>query len=151
MNSRKTITEMHILGLSLYCTLITSWNCNMRRHAVLQHGGFRSNGNQYSFMQASFYIVVRNGFSMNFISIHGSSAWCSRMRMTALDIQASAQSDGYVGGQHDVSENAQYALDVWKQCNHVMLWEIKCYILNITTMAKYIEVTGLGFSEFGYV
>ena len=25
-----------------------------------------SNGNQYSFMQASFYIIVRNGFSMNF-------------------------------------------------------------------------------------
>ena len=42
-------------------------------------------------MQASFYIIVRNGFSMNF-SIRGSSAWWSRARMvrvTALDIQVS--------------------------------------------------------------
>ena len=42
-------------------------------------------------MQASFYIIVRNGFSMNF-SIRGSSAWWSRGRMvrvTALDIQVS--------------------------------------------------------------
>ena len=41
------------------------------------------------YMQASFYIVVRNGFSMNF-SICGSSAWWSRtcmVRVTALDIQ----------------------------------------------------------------
>ena len=40
---------------------------------IFQHGGFYSNGNQYSFMQASFYIIVHNGFSMNF-SIRGSSA-----------------------------------------------------------------------------
>ena len=63
----------------------------MWRHAVLQHGCFYSNGNQYSFMQASFYIIVRNGFFMNF-SIRGSSAWWSRARMvrvTALDIQVS--------------------------------------------------------------
>ena len=42
-------------------------------------------------MQASFYIIVRNGFSMNF-SIRGSSAWWLRTRMvcvTALDIQVS--------------------------------------------------------------
>ena len=42
-------------------------------------------------MQASFYIMVHNGFSMNF-SIRSSSAWWSRMRMvhvTALDIQVS--------------------------------------------------------------
>ena len=60
-------------------------------HAVLQHGHFYSNGNQYSFMQASSYIIVRNGFSMNF-SIRGSSAWWSRTRMVrvnALDIQFS--------------------------------------------------------------
>ena len=35
--------------------------------------GFCSNGNQYSFMQASFYIIVRDSLSMNF-SIRGSSA-----------------------------------------------------------------------------
>ena len=42
-------------------------------------------------MQASFYIIVRNGFSMNF-SIRGSSAWRSHacmVRVTALDIQVS--------------------------------------------------------------
>ena len=47
--------------------------------------------NQYSFMQASFNIIVCNGFSMNF-SICGSSSWWSRVRMvhvTALDIQVS--------------------------------------------------------------
>ena len=48
----------------------------MWRHAVLQHGHFYGNRNQYSFMQASFYIIVHNSFSMNF-SIHGSSAWWS--------------------------------------------------------------------------
>ena len=45
----------------------------------------------YSFMQASFYIIVRNGFSMNF-SIHGWSTWWLSMcivRETALDIQVS--------------------------------------------------------------
>ena len=39
----------------------------------------------------SFYIIVLNGFSMNF-SIHGSSPWWSRacmVRVTALDIQVS--------------------------------------------------------------
>ena len=41
-----------------------------------------------SFMKASFYIIVHNGFSMNF-SIRGSSARWSRVRMTALDIQVS--------------------------------------------------------------
>ena len=46
----------------------------MWSQAVLQHGCFYNNGYQYSFMQASFYIIVRNGFSMNF-SIRGSSAW----------------------------------------------------------------------------
>ena len=55
-------------------------------------------------MQASFYITVRNDFS-----IRGSSAWwsCSRMvGVAALDIQVSLQSDGHVG-QHNVGENAQ--------------------------------------------
>ena len=64
---------------------------SMWHHAVLQHGCFYSNRNQYSFMQASFYIIVRNGFSMNF-SIHGSSAWRLHVHMvhvTALDIQVS--------------------------------------------------------------
>ena len=45
--------------------------------------------NIHSFMQASFYISVRKGFSMNFC-IRCSSAWWSRARMvrvTALDIQ----------------------------------------------------------------
>ena len=40
------------------------------------------------FMQASFYIIVRNYFSMNF-SIRSSSAWCLHVRIvrvTALDI-----------------------------------------------------------------
>ena len=63
----------------------------MWRHAALQHGCFYSNGNQYSFMQASFYIIVHNSFSMNF-SIRGSSARGSHARMvcvTALDIQVS--------------------------------------------------------------
>ena len=42
-------------------------------------------------MQASFYIIVHNGFLMIF-SIRGSSAWWSRtrkVRVTALDIQVS--------------------------------------------------------------
>ena len=42
-------------------------------------------------MQAPFYIIVRNGFSMNF-SIRGSSAWwllARIVRVTALDIQVS--------------------------------------------------------------
>ena len=60
-------------------------------------------------MQASFYIIVRNGFSMN-VSIHGSSAWWMRARMvrvTALDIQVSLRNlMAMFGGQHDVSENA---------------------------------------------
>ena len=61
-------------------------------------------------MQASFYNVVRNSFSLNF-SIRGSSAWWSRTRMvrvTALVIHypgQSTQSDGHDGGQRDVSEN----------------------------------------------
>ena len=68
-----------------------SQNIVPRALAVLQHGCFDSKGNQYSFMHASSYIIVRNGFSMNF-SICGSSAWWSRARMvhvTALDIQIS--------------------------------------------------------------
>ena len=80
----------------------------MWRHAVLQHGCFFSNGDQYSFMQTSFYIIVCNGFSMNF-SIHGSSTWLSRTRMvrvTALDIQVSMCNLTPCWGQHDISENA---------------------------------------------
>ena len=60
-------------------------------------------------MQASFYTIVLNGFSMNF-SIQGSSVWWSRVRMvrvTALDIQVSAQSDSDVGEQYVISENVQ--------------------------------------------
>ena len=94
---------------------------HMTSYVVLQHGGFYSNGNQYSFIQASFYIIVRNGFAMNF-SIRGSSAWWSHARMvrvTALDYPGqSVQSDGHVGGQHDVSENA---LLVWIS-QHIDLW-----------------------------
>ena len=75
----------------------------MWRHAVLQHGGFYSNGNQYSFMQASFYIIVRNGFSGN-SSIRGSG---DRRMVIAYAYGARycpgypghfAQSDGHVEG-----------------------------------------------------
>ena len=51
-------------------------------------------------MQASVYIIVRDGLSMDF-SIRGSSAWWSQARMvpvTVLDIQVSLQSAGHVGG-----------------------------------------------------
>ena len=50
-----------------------------------------SNGNQYSLMQASFYIIVHNSICLNFI-ICVSSAWWSHVLMvqvTALDIQVS--------------------------------------------------------------
>ena len=81
----------------------------MWHNAVLQHGCFYSNGNQYSFMQASFHIIVRNGLSMNF-SIRGSIARWSHARMvrlTALDIQVSLRNPtAMFGGQHDISENA---------------------------------------------
>ena len=56
-------------------------------------------------MQASFYIIVRNGCSMNF-SIRGSSAWWSRARDYPGYPGQSAQSHGHFGGQHDISENA---------------------------------------------
>ena len=58
---------------------------------VLQHGCFYSNGNQYSFMRASFYLALHNCFFMN-LSICGSSACGSRaqmVRVTILDIQVS--------------------------------------------------------------
>ena len=66
--------------------------------------------NILSFMQVSFYIIVRNSFSMNF-SIRSSSAWRLRARAhVARDYPGypgqSVQSDGHVGGQHDVSENS---------------------------------------------
>ena len=78
----------------------------MWRHAVLQHGGCYSNSNQYSFMQASFYIIVRNGFSMNF-SIRGSRAWWLHGVRDCPGYPGQfAQSDCHVGGQHDVSEDA---------------------------------------------
>ena len=48
----------------------------MWRHAGGQTIYCYSNGNQYSFMQASFDIIVRNGIFMNF-SIRGSSVWWS--------------------------------------------------------------------------
>ena len=60
-------------------------------------------------MQASLYIIVRNGFFTKF-SICVSSAWWLRARRSARDCPGypgqSAQSEGHVGGQHDVSENA---------------------------------------------
>ena len=46
---------------------------------------------KYSFMQASFYIIERNDFSMYF-SIRDSTTWWSlacMLRVTALDIQVS--------------------------------------------------------------
>ena len=62
-----------------------------------------------AFMQASFYIIVHNGFSMNF-SIRGSSTqWsCARMvRMTALNMQVCAMlEDNDV--VRDIIENALY-------------------------------------------
>ena len=70
-------------------------------HAVVQHCGFYSNGNQYSFMQASFYMIVHNGF----FSICGSSAWwlCTRMvHMTALDVSVILRNPtAMLGGQQD--------------------------------------------------
>ena len=84
----------------------------MWRHAALQHGGFYSNGNQYSFMQASFYIIVRNGFSMN-SSIRGSSAWWSHtrmVRMTALDIQVSLRNP------------TPCWRAAWRQCTHSIFY-----------------------------
>ena len=62
-------------------------------------------------MQASFHIIVHNGFSMNF-SIRGSSAWWSRARMVhvaALDIQVSlCNPTALLEGSMSVSENALY-------------------------------------------
>ena len=83
-------------------------------HAVLQHGCFYSNGYQYSFMQASFYIIVRNRFLHELLH-----SWfrcmvilaCARMmRVTALDIQVSLRNPTamFNGGQHDIIENALY-------------------------------------------
>ena len=89
----------------------------MWRHAVFQHGGFYSNGNQYSFMQASFYIIGCNGFSMNF-SIRSSSAWWSRARMvhvTALDIQVNLR---------NLTPCWRAA---WHQCTHsIQRWHLVC-------------------------
>ena len=63
-------------------------------------------------MQASFYIIICDGFSMNF-SIRGSIAsWLPArvVHVTALDIQVSVRNpmaiSHPVGGQHDVSEIA---------------------------------------------
>ena len=66
-------------------------HCEWNWLCVSQHPWQRTcdHGNQYSFMQASFYIIVHNVFSANF-SICGSSAWWSRasmVRVTSLDIQ----------------------------------------------------------------
>ena len=58
-------------------------------------------------MQACFYIMVRNSFSINF-SICGSRAWWSRAHDCPGYPGQSAKSNGHVGGQHDVSENALY-------------------------------------------
>ena len=57
-------------------------------------------------MQASFYIIVRNSFSITspfVVHTHGS---CDCPGYPG----PSGQSDGHVGGQHDVSENAPYAI-----------------------------------------
>ena len=62
-------------------------------------------------MQASFYIIVRDGLRFLHELLH---SWFKRMMIAyahgARDCPGyqgqSAQSDGHVGGQHDVSENA---------------------------------------------
>ena len=63
----------------------------MWRHAVLQHGCFYTNGNQ--FMQVFFYITVRKFFSpWTSPFVVQASTWWSHARMvrvTALDIQVS--------------------------------------------------------------
>ena len=63
-------------------------------------------------MQASFYSIVHNGFFMNF-SIHGSSAWWSRMRMvhmTAVDIQVSLRNPTAMLEDSMMSVKTLYAL-----------------------------------------
>ena len=65
-------------------------------------------------MQASFYIIVRNGFFMNF-SIHGSSAWWSRarmVRMTALDNQISLRNPTAMLEDSMTSVKTLYMLEI---------------------------------------
>ena len=64
-------------------------------------------------MHVSFYIIVRNGFSMNEL-LHSRFkrfmiAYVHGARYCPGYPGQSAQSDGHVGGQHDVSENALFA------------------------------------------
>ena len=69
-------------------------------------------------MQASFDIIVRNGFSMNF-SIRDSSAWWSRMRMvhvTSLDIQVSLCNPTAMLEDSMTSVNTLYRKAKSKQC-----------------------------------
>ena len=65
-------------------------------------------------MQASLYIIVRNGFSMSF-SICGSKRMMIACAYGARDCPGyhpgqSAQSDGHDGGQYDIGENALLGL-----------------------------------------
>ena len=64
-------------------------------------------------MQAYFYIIVRNSFSMNF-SIRGSSAWWSHacmVHVTALDIQVSLHNPmAMLEDSINVSKNALFTI-----------------------------------------
>ena len=65
-------------------------------------------------MQASFDIIVRNGFSMNF-SIRDSSTWWSRTRMvrvTALDIQVNLRNPTAMLKDSMMSVNTLYRSDL---------------------------------------
>ena len=94
MNHKESLTEQEQTRKKQNIQVILFININNRAFSldVMLSSNMAAsivlNRNQYSFMQASFYTIVRNGLSMNF-SIHGSST------------------DGHIGGQHDVSENAQ--------------------------------------------
>ena len=100
----KRVGALYTIRVPLGSSIFT-WH-----HAVLQHGDFYGNGNQYSFMQASFDIIVRNGFSIHF-SIRGSRAWRSRMRIecvTSLDIQVSLCNPMAMLEDSMTSENTLY-------------------------------------------
>ena len=79
-------------------------------------------------MQASFYIIVHNGFSMNF-SIRGSNAWWPRARMvhmTALDIQVSLHNPMAVLEDSMTSVNTLYTVEF---CYNKDLWTMKLTLL----------------------
>ena len=68
-----------------------------------KHGCFYSNGNQYSFMQASFSLLCVT-VSPCMVQAHGAHD-CPGYPDNPGQ---SAQSDCHVGGQHKLSENALY-------------------------------------------